>query len=126
MYAILVALRDALALISGVASCKIGLEANMSPVDYPMVRVVPVRVTPGKPYDYRNIETRIFFGANISASEGLELVYSTLITLEEEIIKVVKAQGGRYIETITDEDRIDTYKLMVVRLEIRAARPTVV
>ena len=126
MYAILVALRDALALISGVASCKIGLEANMSPVDYPMIRVVPIRVTPGKPYDNRTIETRIFFGANISASEGLELVYSTLVTLEEEIIKVVKSQGGKYIETITDEDRLDTYKLMVVRLEISAARPTVV
>ena len=43
------AARDALALIAGVASCKIGLEANISPADYPLIRVVPSRLTPGRP-----------------------------------------------------------------------------
>jgi len=125
MFTVLETLRDAMGDIDGVNSCKIGLERNMSPADYPMVRVVPVRILPGKPYNQRTAEIQVFFGANISASEGLESVYSALFELEAEIIKVIKAQGGRYIDTVTDEDRLDTYKLMVIRMEIEAARPAV-
>jgi hypothetical protein len=84
-----------------------------------------VRVTPGQPYNRRTSELSILFGANIADSEGLETVYESLFTLEEEIIKSVKASGGRYIETITDEDRMDTYKLMAIRCEIEADRPVV-
>ena len=125
MYTALVALRDSLADITGVNSCKIGIEKGISPADYPMIRIVPVRITPGKPYNRRSSETQIYFGANISESEGLESVYQELLVLESEIIKTIKANGGKYIETITDEDRLDTYKLMVIRFEIEADRPVV-
>jgi hypothetical protein len=50
------AARDAMALIAGVASCKIGLESNISPADYPLIRVVPSRLTPGR---VAEIDTRI-------------------------------------------------------------------
>ena len=125
MYEVLEALRDALAAITGVTSCKIGIEPNISPADYPMVRIVPVRITPGQPYHRRTSETSIYFGMNNTSSEGLELVYEELLALEAEIIKVIKASGGRYIETLTDEDRLDTYKLMFIRCEIEAERPAV-
>ena len=125
MFAALEALRDALKVIAGVSSSKIGIEANISPADYPMIRLVPVRIEPGAPYNQRTSEVVIYFGANIVESEGLELVYETLLEMESEIIKVVKAQDGRYIETVTDEDRLDTYKLMFVRCEIMADRPVV-
>ena len=46
-----------------------------------------------------------------------------LSTLEDEIIQVIKAQGHKYIDTVTDEDRLDTFKLMVVRCEVRCERP---
>ena len=126
MYDTLIAIRDSMADISGVQSCKIGIEANISPVDYPMIRLVPSRITPGKPYNQRSAETSVYFGVNISASEGLELVYETLFDMEAEIILSIKANGGKYIETLTDEDRLDTYKLMFIRFEIEADRPPVV
>lgn len=118
MYATLEAARDALAVISGVASCKIGIEANISPADYPMIRLVPVRLTPGRPYHDRTCEVLIYFGARIAASEGLEAVYEALFDLEAEILTVVKTLEGRYRETITDEDRLDTYKLMAARVDL--------
>ena len=118
MYANLVIARDRLATIAGVASCKIGLEANISPADYPMIRVVPVRVTPGKGYGTRTAECLLYFGAQISNSEGLESVYAALFTLEAAIIDVLGTLRGRYVETVTDEDRLDTYKLMAIRCEI--------
>lgn len=99
-------------------SCDIGLEANISPADYPMIRLVPSRITAGKPYGGRTGEVLVYFGAPIANSEGMPGVYAGLFTLETEILRVLRGLGGRYIETITDEDRLDTYKLMAVRVEL--------
>lgn len=128
MYATLETARDALALSATLVaaaaetpprgSCKIGLEANISPADYPLIRLVPARITPGVPYHRRSIETLIYFGMPIANSEGLEAVYSALADLEAEILAIVKTLDGRYVETITDEDRLDTYKLMAVRCNL--------
>lgn len=119
MMAALEAARTALALISGVASCKIGLEANISPADYPMIRLVPTRITPGRPYNNRTVETQIYFGAQTANSLGLETVYTDLFALEASILATLKTLGARYIETLTDEDRLDAYKLMAIRCEIQ-------
>mgnify|MGYP000494068992 FL=1 len=121
MMAALEGLRDELAAIDGVASCKVGLEANIGPGDYPMIRLVPARITPGRPYHARECETLIYFGAPIANSEGMEAVYTSLFALEAEILAVLRAQGARYRETITDEDRLDAYKLMAIRADIVGA-----
>lgn len=110
--------RDALATIPGVASCKIGIESNIGPADYPMIRLVPSRITPGRPYHKRTSEVLIYFGTQTAHSEGLETVYANLFTLEASILAKVKTLAGRYIETLTDEDRLDAYKLMTVRVEL--------
>jgi hypothetical protein len=119
------ALRDDLADIDGVRSCKIGVEAGISPADYPLIRLVPTRIVPGQPYNNRTVEVHVYFGANTTESEGLEYVYQQLFNLEVDIINTIKASGGRYIETLTDEDRLDTYKLMFIRFEIQAERPAI-
>ena len=110
--------RDALALIAGVASCKIGIEANIGPGDYPMIRLVPSRLVSGKPYSRRTIETLVYFGMPTANSEGLEQVYADLFALEQAILEVVRTQHGRYVETLTDEDKLDAYKLMTVRCNL--------
>ena len=117
-YTSLGAARDAFATIAGVVSCKVGIEPNISPADYPMIRVVPPRITPGRPYSGRTIEAQVFFGVPLTTSEGLEDVYGALFELEAAILVKIKALSGRYIETLTDEDRLDAYKLMVVRCEL--------
>jgi hypothetical protein len=121
MMAALEAARDALAAISGVQSCKIGLEANISPADYPLIRLVPVRATPGKPYAGRAVETLLYFGTPTANSAGLEAVYEQLDDFEASILGVIRTLQGRYIETVFDEDRLDTYKLMAIRCELHAA-----
>lgn len=123
MMAALEAARDALAVIAGVASCKVGLEANISPADYPLVRLVPVRITPGKPYNNRTAEVMIVFGTPTTKAEGLEEVYRDLFALESEILRVVRNLGGRYVETVTDDDRLDAYKVMAARVELPGVIP---
>lgn len=112
--------RDALRAVPDVVSCEVGLEANMSPADYPMIRVVPARITPGRPYAGRTIESFIYFGAPLANAEGLPGVYAALSAMEADILDVLKTIQGRYVETITDEDRIDTYKIMAIRCELLA------
>ena len=128
MMAALEAARDALAACASIltaqaatpptGSCKVGLEPNISPASYPMIRVVPSRIVPGKPYAGRSIETLLYFGTQTATSVGMETVYENLSTLEGEMLAVLKTLGARYIETITDEDRLDAYKLMVIRCEL--------
>lgn len=117
----LTALRDALKNITGISSCKVGLEDNISPADYPLARIVPTRITPGRPYHNRTAECQIIAGCKIANSEGLEAVYTALFTFEAEILRVIKAQSGRYIDTLWDEDRLSTYKLIAIRCEIGGA-----
>jgi hypothetical protein len=119
MMTVLEAARDDLATIPGVKSCAIGVEPNISPADYPMIRIVPSRITPGAPYGKRTAETLIYFGINKTTSEGLESVYEALFELEALILSKMQALGHRYIETITDEDRLDAFKLMTIRIELR-------
>lgn len=118
MMAVLKGLRDALATIPGVASCKIGLEANISPADYPLIRVVPSRVAQSG-FSQRNVECLIYFGMAVSEAEaGLEAVYAALFDLEAAINAKLAANGAMYRETIADEDRLDTYKVMAIRCEV--------
>jgi hypothetical protein len=110
--------RDALRGIASVVTCEIGLEANISPASYPAIRLVPSRVVPGKPYAGRSIETLIYFAAQVANPEGLEAVYQGLSDLEASILSVLRTIQGAYIETLTDEDRLQPYKVMAVRCNL--------
>jgi hypothetical protein len=114
--------RRRLAQVPGVASCAVGLEANLSPEDYPMVRLVPRRIVPGQPYQARRVETLVYFGAPISNSEGLSAVYSQLFAMELALLDALRELGARYVETIADEDRLDTYKIMALLVELPDTR----
>lgn len=113
--------RDALAALDLVASCAIGLEASISPDHYPLVRLVPARLTPGRPYHGRTCEVLVYFGDKIAASQGLEEVYRGLFAMEKAIIDTLRGLGARYVETVTDEDRLDTYKMAFIRCELAIA-----
>ena len=120
MMALLESLRDALATLPGVASCKVGLESNISPADYPLIRLVPSRTFDGRALNHRRVDLLIYFGMDVNEAEGgLEAVYSALFDMETAILASLEAfPYAIYKETITDEDRLETYKLMAVRCEV--------
>lgn len=122
-YDTLAALRDKLATVPGVATCKIGLEANMTPADYPMVRIVPGRLANGQTLGRRQHDVLIYFGRPIHEfTSGLEGLYAEMLDLEEALIAAMRSlQPGvtaHYRDTIADEDRIDAYKLMAIRATV--------
>lgn len=119
MIGTLITLRDALATIPGVASSDIGIEANVAASDWPLIRIVPSRIAPGRPYDNRTVDALIYFGDDITKSEGLVQVYANLLAMDTAIIAKLSSLGHKYVETLTDEDRFaGTYKMMAIRCEI--------
>lgn len=125
MYAMLETLRDALAKIETVKTCRIGLEPNITPDDYPIVRLVPSRVLPGANPIERRLELWVYYGVPIhEAAAGIESVYSGLLGLDAEVRRVMRTAGAgfgvRFVETITDEDRLEHFKLFASRFEAKA------
>lgn len=120
-------LRDALAAIPGIASCGIGLEPGISAEDYPLVRIVPVALRDSTTLGRRCADVRVYFGARIEQTDagpdedgrvGLEMVYAALLELETFVRDAIHLNGGVCRNTVADEDRLETYKIMAVLAEI--------
>lgn len=103
------------------------LEDNISPDDYPIIRLVPSRLSNGLTVSRRKCELLIYFGVptqpfddapDAAGRTRLEKLYAELFDLETKIRERVYRNRGKYLETITDEDRLETYKLMAVRCEV--------
>lgn len=110
--------KAALAAIPGLVSCEIGRKEDVSPNDYPMIQIVPTRITPGAAYAGRTIEAWIYFGVPIEKVDELENVYEGLSELEQQILDILGTIQGQYRETITDQDFFETYKLAAIRAEL--------
>ena len=129
---ILTQIKGTLALVDGIATCAIGLEANITPSDYPLIRIVPTRLIPKDEVGNRAlIELTLYFGdALLESTDGLEAVYQRLLALESEIrqevlfgaVRVAWVDGhrlsARFIDTLFDEDRLPHYKMMASRFEV--------
>lgn len=120
---VLQALRDALAQVPGVVTCKVGIEANMTPADYPMIRIVPTRMQYSSVISRRRIDVTVYFGKPTHEfTDGLQELYWALFDLEAEIISYALQASPvfvcLYVDTIADEDRVDGFKLMAVRLTV--------
>lgn len=130
---LLTQIKATLATIPGTTTCKIGLEQNITPDQYPLIRLLPTRMQPAD--DVGNqalLEVTVYFGAALLAvdSGGLETVYANLFSLEETIrqavlfgaVKAAWESGNRmqvrYVDTLFDEDRLPHYKLMASRFEV--------
>lgn len=123
VFPLLEGLRDHLAAtVPGVTTCKIGLEANMTPADYPMIRIVPSGISDGQVIGRRQVEVLVYFGQPIHESTGgLEAEWSSLLTMEAAIIEAASATPSAsflYLSTVLDEDRIDAYKLLAIKARL--------
>lgn len=125
MYAALAALRDRLGTVQGVTTSRIGLEAGMTPADYPMVRIVPSSLSNGPTTASRTCVVLIYFGEPIHEfTAGLEGQWHSLLTMERTLLSAMRSVPGvrhvKYLRTVTDEDRIEAYKLLAIEAEVTA------
>ncbi len=132
--AVLNALLIPLAAIPGVNTCRVGLEANLTPDDYPIIRLVPSSLAPdgsGNVHGPRTLSLTMCFGAQLlEATDGLSAVYAELFRLDaaiREALLVTAIRDGlavgvwrqiTYRDTVMDEDRLPHYKIMAARFEV--------
>lgn len=122
-WAILSAIKTALSQISNVKTCSIGINADISPDDYPIIRIVPEKIGEGGPIGRVLISVWVYYGVNLTeADSGLETVYETLASMQNAIVSALHSHSGTFIaewkETVTDEDRLDQFKLFASRFEV--------
>jgi hypothetical protein len=107
--------------VAGVCTCKIGIEAGLSPDDYPIIRLVPARFSMPDRQTVL-IHLTVYYGMPLTeGDDGLESLYLALLEMETAIKAAIHAGDGYYakfIDTITDEDRLEQYKLFASRFEI--------
>lgn len=126
-------IKETLAGIPNVASCAIGIEANVTAASYPLIRIVPTRLQAEDPDMAKaTLELTVYFGnALLEAADGLETVYEELLELEARIREAVLFTAPRaaweagnrltvtHLDTVFDEDRLPHYKLMASRFEVK-------
>jgi hypothetical protein len=106
------------------------MEAGLTPADYPLVRLVPSTITDGVPRgEVDQVECLIYFGvASHEFTGGLEALYEQLFDKRAALLaaasKATAVASVVHIETILDEDRIDAYKLMAMRVKIVGCNAT--
>ena len=123
----LVVLRDALANLNGVATCRIGLEPNMTAADYPIIRIVPSVHRRGQ-QTTTDLSVLIYYGELAHAFEdgGIEAQYDWLFEMEAKIKDAAISSGVRCLweETVLDEDRLPGYKVFASRFSLTHFRPS--
>ena len=115
VYPVLTALRDRLASVAGIVTCRVGIEANMTPADYPMVRIVPSKVSYAAVLTRRKVDCLVYFGAPVHKFSA------DLLALEALLIDAATSGSTYYcedLETIADEDLVDGFKLMAMRVVV--------
>ena len=124
-YSQITAVRDALSSIAGVATCEIGIEANITAASYPIIRVVPSVLRPQNQgmIERTGTEVLVYYGELSYAFEdgGLEAQYEWLLNMEAEIRSTLTLYRIDYtwIDTVMDEDRMPGYKLFASRILVR-------
>ena len=123
-YDVLVSVRDALAKVADVKTCKIGMEHDITPADYPLVRIVPSVLRDGVPRGVaRECEALIYFSLNVHEFEdGLEAVYAKMLEFEQQLLAAARAATAVasvvLIETLLDQDENEAFKTMAMKVKI--------
>jgi hypothetical protein len=126
VHTLMLEVKDKLQGINGVVTVKIGIEPNMTGRDYPAVRIVAGTNRRGE-YLYENIIFTVYFGENLHDKIGMEEIYNRLYAYESEIRDRLDTfqptMGGlcKWIDTVSDEDRLEGFKILASRFEVSGA-----
>lgn len=124
-YPLLEQLRDLLGAVAGITTSRIGLEANITDGDYPIVRIVPSRSTTSSLAPIMGLrahEVLVYFGRPVhEAQVGTEEVWREAFELEAALMNALPRAGdwvARWVSTDTDEDRLPGYKVLVMTVQV--------
>lgn len=109
--------------ITDINTVAIGLEASMTASDYPAIRLVSTTNSRGSGLN-EDMAFDIYFGDNLHESIGIEEIYRKLYEWEaiiKERLDIFLTSNGSIVywkSTISDEDRLQGYKILVSRFVV--------
>lgn len=118
---VLTSITTALAGTGIATSTKLGIEPTIVSSDYPLIRVVPVKVQPARKGSPRCMEIMVYFGDKLHDYDGLAAIYDKLCSMEEAIVAAISSGQGwkaNHTETVFDEDRLPAYKMAMARFDV--------
>lgn len=118
------AIKTALAGVTGVNTCQIGIEANITADAYPIIRIVPSALRQSDGRRDTEIDLLVYYGELSHPFEegGIEAQYEWLLGMERAVRNAILTAPGCFPvwqESILDEDRIPGYKLFASRFIVR-------
>jgi len=115
-------LRDQLATVPDVQTCRIGMEPAVTPDDYPLVRLVPTGIQNAMVLGRRRVELDVVFGLPVHESAvGLEQLHTQFLAFEAALIDAALTGSGyfcEYRETVLDGDENAAFKLGALRVRL--------
>ena len=118
---VLADLKQKLSAVQGLKTCAVGIEANLSPADYPLVRIVPNQFRKAESSHYRICDLYVYFGLPLTEGvTSIESIYSQLLEMEQQVIEATRIGDNyrsTYQKTIVSGSEVEHYRLMVVVLE---------
>lgn len=118
--------------VKNVKTLKIGIEPNISPSDYPIIRIVSTRneLNNDDLWSY-DIYFNVYFGAKLDEKIGLEKIYQALYTMEKDIkealhnVQIPKGDENgliRFVDTQSDNDELKNFKILCSGFKIISVR----
>lgn len=123
-YETLLSIRDKLATIDGIKTCRIGLEHTINAVDYPMIRIVPGIIKLATTQPRREVMEIVVYYGNILhefEGDGLQEQYRYFLETNKLIRDAISPGTGwaaEWVDTVMDEDRLPGYKLSASRYNV--------
>lgn len=109
----------------GVQSIAVGIEANITAADYPLIRVVPSTYRRDDDTQYA-LDFIVYYGALSHAFQdgGLDAQYAYLFDMESKIKRIVIGAKvlANWQDTMLDEDRLPGYKIFASRYTMHRFR----
>lgn len=118
-YAMLCTYRDALAQIPAVASCKIGIEVNITAADYPLIRLVLEDSEDANTLYRESTTLAVYAGCKLFdfAAGGIEAQYEWLLATDVAIREAITSAPSESLavwkRSVYDGDQLPGYKVMV-------------
>lgn len=111
-------LKQLLSTVTGINTIEIGIEKDLNPTDYPMIRIVPLKSSDGTVLGSEKTQIDILVGSNLSDFVGLEANYMQLNDWEEQIKTILGTNSQvatyQWQDTTHDEDRLPAVKLLIM------------
>ena len=110
--------------ISGINTVQVGIEAQMKPSDYPIIRIVPTKEFPAEYSSIKDgVDFMIVLGIiNKTPLNDYEVTYRELSGYADSVKGALQnsVNGNfRWKDTIHDNDEFQSYKRLIMNFEYR-------